>query len=220
MLSQRLRQKSEFSFPSRKTRFTKQVRKAEMCLTSSWGRDFLTEVFPYQNLQPENGIIHFKSPLSPPSTSLIHRLELFSNISIDDVKSSLTSALDGGEWSASRPGCFTPKGRAPGTHWIGGWVGPRAILDAVVKRKIPSPSGNRTLEPRSAIPLTATQPVKKYSSLWNPKFHYRFHKIPPLGPIVSQPNPVRPIDPYLPNVHLNVILPPTPRSSQYEISDA
>jgi len=29
--------------------------------------------------------------------------------------------------------------RAPGTHWIGGWVGPRAFLDAVVKRKIPSP---------------------------------------------------------------------------------
>jgi hypothetical protein len=27
--------------------------------------------------------------------------------------------------------------RAPGTHWRGGWVGPRAVLDAVVKRKIP-----------------------------------------------------------------------------------
>jgi hypothetical protein len=27
------------------------------------------------------------------------------------------------------------------------------------------------------------------------------------------PEPVRPIDPYLPKVHLNVILPPTPRSS-------
>jgi len=26
-----------------------------------------------------------------------------------------------------------------GTHWIGGWVGPRADLDAVVKRKIPWP---------------------------------------------------------------------------------
>jgi hypothetical protein len=52
---------------------------------------------------------------------------------------SSTSALDGGKWSASRPGRFTPKEKAPGTHWIGGWVGPRAILDAVVKRKIPSP---------------------------------------------------------------------------------
>jgi hypothetical protein len=32
---------------------------------------------------------------------------------------------------------FTPKERAPGTHWIGDWVGPRAVLDAVVKRKFP-----------------------------------------------------------------------------------
>jgi hypothetical protein len=54
---------------------------------------------------------------------------------------SWTSTLDGGEWSASRPGRFTPRERAPGTHWIGGWVGPRAVLDAVAKRKIPSPPG-------------------------------------------------------------------------------
>jgi hypothetical protein len=46
----------------------------------------------------------------------------------------LTSALAGGEWSASRPGCFTSGERAPGTHWIGGWVDPRAGLDDV-KRK-------------------------------------------------------------------------------------
>jgi hypothetical protein len=43
--------------------------------------------------------------------------------------------LDGVEWSASRPGRFTPRERAPVTHWIGGWVGPRAVLDAVVKRR-------------------------------------------------------------------------------------
>jgi hypothetical protein len=47
----------------------------------------------------------------------------------------LTSALVGGEWVASRPGRFTPRERAPGTHWIGGWVGPRAGLDDVEKRK-------------------------------------------------------------------------------------
>jgi hypothetical protein len=45
----------------------------------------------------------------------------------------LTSVLDGGEWSASRPGRFAPTERAPGTHWRGGWVGPRAVLDAVVR---------------------------------------------------------------------------------------
>jgi hypothetical protein len=37
-----------------------------------------------------------------------------------------TSALDGGEWSASRTGlAFTPGERTPGTHCTGGWVGPR-----------------------------------------------------------------------------------------------
>jgi hypothetical protein len=52
---------------------------------------------------------------------------------------SSTSVLDGGEWTASRPGRFTSRGRVPGAHWIGGWVDPRAVLDGVVKRKIPSP---------------------------------------------------------------------------------
>jgi hypothetical protein len=63
---------------------------------------------------------------------------------------SLILALDGGEWSASRPGRFNPSERAPGTHWIGGWVGPRAVLDVVVKRKIPSPC--RESNPRSSSP--------------------------------------------------------------------
>jgi hypothetical protein len=47
----------------------------------------------------------------------------------------LTSTLDGGEWSASRPASFTPVERAPGIHWIGGRVDPRAGLDDVEKRK-------------------------------------------------------------------------------------
>jgi hypothetical protein len=42
----------------------------------------------------------------------------------------LTSALAGGDWSASRPGLFTPD-----THWIGGWVDPRAGLEDVESRK-------------------------------------------------------------------------------------
>jgi hypothetical protein len=42
-----------------------------------------------------------------------------------------------------------------------------------------------------------------------------FTQAPPLDPILNQPNPVHLIDPRLPKVHLNVILPPTPRSSQW-----
>jgi hypothetical protein len=38
----------------------------------------------------------------------------------------LNSALVGGEWSASRPGRFTPGESAPGTHSIGGWVNPKS----------------------------------------------------------------------------------------------
>jgi hypothetical protein len=62
---------------------------------------------------------------------------------------SLTSAPDGGEWSASHTSRFTPRDRAPGTHWIGGWLGPRAVLDAVVKRKIPNL--RRESNPRTPI---------------------------------------------------------------------
>jgi len=44
-----------------------------------------------------------------------------------------------GEWSASRPGRFNAGERTTGTPWIGGYVGPRAGLDAVTKRKILRP---------------------------------------------------------------------------------
>jgi ABC-type taurine transport system ATPase subunit len=40
---------------------------------------------------------------------------------------------------------FTPRQLYPGIHWIGGWVNPRAGMDAVAKRRISAPVGNRTL---------------------------------------------------------------------------
>jgi hypothetical protein len=74
----------------------------------------------------------------------------------------LTSALHGGEWSASRPGHFTPRETARGTHWIGGCVDLRAVLDTVVKRKILSPCRlNRTLELRSSRPIYHLFPVSE-----------------------------------------------------------
>jgi hypothetical protein len=44
--------------------------------------------------------------------------------------------------SASRPDRLTPGERAPGTHWIGGWVGPRTGLNIVDKRNIFPPAAN------------------------------------------------------------------------------
>jgi hypothetical protein len=69
---------------------------------------------------------------------------------------SLASALDGCDWSVSRPGRFTPRERVPSTYWIGTWVGPRAVLDVMVKRKIPSPL--RESKPRTPI----VQPVAQH----------------------------------------------------------
>jgi hypothetical protein len=58
----------------------------------------------------------------------------------------LTSPLDVLRWSAWRPVRFTPWWKAPGSWWIGGWVGPRAGLVAVGKRKAPA------VEDRTHIP--------------------------------------------------------------------
>jgi hypothetical protein len=49
----------------------------------------------------------------------------------------LTSALDVGDWSASRSNRFAPEEIVPDTNWIGGWVGPRAGLETAIKRKNP-----------------------------------------------------------------------------------
>jgi hypothetical protein len=55
----------------------------------------------------------------------------------------LTSALDGGGWSASRPGCFTSRERNPST--IGqeaGWV-PESVWTRWSREKFPAPAGTR-----------------------------------------------------------------------------
>jgi hypothetical protein len=46
-------------------------------------------------------------------------------------QSFIISALDGGEWLASRPGSFNRKNGDPVTHQIGVWVRARSGLDAV-----------------------------------------------------------------------------------------
>jgi hypothetical protein len=57
------------------------------------------------------------------------------------------------------PATLPPGERAPGTYWLGGWVGPRAVLDTVVKRKIPSP--RRESNPRT--PIVSQPIVQRYT---------------------------------------------------------
>ena len=72
--------------------------------------------------------------------------------------SSKTSALEGGEWSAARPGPTLPPGKTP-AHCTGGWVGPRAGLDGW-KISPPPPPGfdPRTVQPVVAIPTELPGP--------------------------------------------------------------
>jgi hypothetical protein len=90
-----------------------------------------------------------------------------------------TSALDGGEWSASRPGrAFTPGERTPGAHCTGGWVGPRAGLDSEARGKI------LCLYRGSNPDRPVVQPVVRHYTAWatNNYFMYSHTVLPPVLP--------------------------------------
>jgi hypothetical protein len=53
----------------------------------------------------------------------------------------LTSPLVGSEWSLHAPAALPPGKEPPATHWIGGWVDPRAGLDDLEKWKFLTPPG-------------------------------------------------------------------------------
>jgi hypothetical protein len=73
------------------------------------------------------------------------------------------------------PVAFTPRERASGIHWIGGWVGPRTGLDTVVKRKIPSPcwdSNHRSSIPQSSA-ITLSYPGSLFLNIFSVKIYSR-----------------------------------------------
>jgi hypothetical protein len=127
------------------------MRTGQLAQTLPSATDRRTQTYTHKRLYTPWSLKRYRCPCAFSNSALRHEgvLGEWRYISTH----SLTSALDGGEWSASRPGRFTPSERDPGTHWIGGWVGPRAVLDAVVKRKISSP--RRESNPRTPI----VQPV-------------------------------------------------------------
>jgi hypothetical protein len=59
---------------------------------------------------------------------------------------------------------YSRRERAPGTHWVGSWVGPRAGLDDVEKNLFPLPG----IEPRSSRPQPITIPTElsRFPRLW------------------------------------------------------
>ena len=52
---------------------------------------------------------------------------------------------NGGEWSASHSGHFTPGARAISSYWTGGWVDPDNLLDTWGERKSFASNGSWTL---------------------------------------------------------------------------
>jgi hypothetical protein len=80
----------------------------------------------------------------------------------------LTSEMDDGEWWALCPYHFTHAT----THWTGGWVGRRASLDIVAKRKIlPCQELNLSHQAHSLV-TTPTELHRLLRLTQNSKIHY------------------------------------------------
>jgi hypothetical protein len=80
------------------------------------------------------------------------------------LHSFLSSELDEGEWSASRPGRLISKEKAFGTHWIGGGV-PGFVWIQWRKEKATAPRGNRTpvVQPVSLVTMTNLSRILFYT---------------------------------------------------------
>jgi hypothetical protein len=82
-------------------------------------------------------------------------------------KALLTSALDGDEPSASRPGHVTLGKRIPCTHWTSGWIESKAGLDATEDRNV------SCFCRKSNLYSSAVQPVARNSNIGFSLFYTR-----------------------------------------------
>jgi len=69
--------------------------------------------FGSQNVHWSSGKVNFLLYLTK-----YHAMKTYGEVEMQ-FHAFLTSELDGGEWSASRPGRFIRGGKGPGTRWIG-----------------------------------------------------------------------------------------------------
>jgi hypothetical protein len=78
-----------------------------------------------------------------------------------------------------------PRNRARGTHWIRGWVGPRACLEAVKKRKISCPcresNPGRPAPSPSLSQLYYTGSFRKHILNQTAEFHEHRHECLSIG---------------------------------------
>jgi hypothetical protein len=140
------------------------------------------KLLKFKNLNHVYEDEHMKKDWMDGESSTYMRIKHYSMQAYEEVNVQiyifLTSALAVGEWSASRPSCFTPGERVPCIHWIGGWVYPRSGLKVVEKRKFLTPPG---LKLRSLGRLARSQSLYRlrYSgSLWERNiFIYNFNHI-------------------------------------------
>jgi hypothetical protein len=79
--------------------------------------------------------------------------------------------MNGGEWTASCPSCFTPGERAPSTHLIGGWVlfenmHVQAFLIRTVRNVLNTERTKVTLS-NTILKQNNTQIAYKYKTIFN-----------------------------------------------------
>jgi hypothetical protein len=113
----------------------------------------------------------------------------------------LTSALEGGEWSASRPDRALPPGKELPVPIVqeAGWA--------------PEPVWTQRLEERSSAFVTdrtpAVQSVVRQYTDWATRLTV---------PILSHMNLVHILPQYFPKIYFNIILPSTPRFSEWSLT--